>query len=233
MWKLPNSMIISSKGIKRGVKSMGAKAMSWTQVCKALSGIGGYVEISDKQKVRPIELMQSLGVHVRKNAYKPKDIFLAWSARMTKEGQVYMAHNVPIMVSVNGKSYRLNKLDGEKYKGYSELALCRVVSAEQKTKTDSTDVIVSTTNILKGLRQSVFVDDTLAKVEKSHAAAMALTEGYVNVSTNKKVDDWKKVVKDANGVWTIATEKNATEKKVAEKAKDAAKRTRKSTKKVA
>ena len=69
--------------------------VSWNQVCKAISGIGGYVSISETEKVRPLELMQSLGVHVSKNSYKPKDIFGAWSERMKKDGKVLMAHDVP------------------------------------------------------------------------------------------------------------------------------------------
>lgn len=222
-------IITSKKSLNRGVKSMSAKAMSWSQVCKALSGIGGYVEISDKKKVRPLELMQSLGVHVRKNSYKPADIFTAWAARMTVEGRVCMAHNVPIMVNISGKDYRLYKLDGEKYRGYSELALCPLVSATDKA--DKTDVIVSTTNILKGLYQSVFVDATLKSIDDSHEKAMGLTEGYVNVSTNKKVDVWKKVVKAENGTWSIETEKReATNAK--REVKNTTKRTNKrSTKK--
>ena len=74
-------IISSKKQVNRGVKSMSAKAMSWSQVCKQISGIGGYVEIDEGKKVRPLELMQSLGVHVNKNSYTPKDIFTAWSAR--------------------------------------------------------------------------------------------------------------------------------------------------------
>ncbi len=57
-------MTYTKKQIRNGVKSMSAKAMSWSQVCKALSGIGGYIQLDDTTKVRPWDLMQSLGVHV-------------------------------------------------------------------------------------------------------------------------------------------------------------------------
>ena len=100
-------IITSKKSINRGVKSMAAKTMSWNQVCKAISGIGGYVAISDKEKVRPLELMQSLGVHVLKNSYKPKDIFLAWSRRLMDGEQVLMAHGVPYIVNFGGYDYDL------------------------------------------------------------------------------------------------------------------------------
>ena len=61
-------MITTKKSINCGVKSMSQKAMSYSQVCKQLSGIGGYVEIGNNEKVRPLELMQSLGVHVNRNS---------------------------------------------------------------------------------------------------------------------------------------------------------------------
>ena len=209
-------MIISSKkSINNGVKSMAAKAMSWNQVCKAISGIGGYVSISETEKVRPLELMQSLGVQVSKNSYKPKDIFDAWSERMKKDGKVLMAHAVPYQVSVFGVDYPLYDLKGEKYVRVSMQALCPVVSATDKT--DKTDVVVNPTNILRGLQQSVFVDDTFAKIAKSEAKCASITSGYINVSTDKKVDTWVRVEKSKEGIWAIATEE-----KKASNAKEAA-----------
>ena len=65
------AIISNKKSVNKGVKSMAAKAMSWSQVCKQISGIGGYIEIGDGEKVRPLQLMQSLGVHVQ-----TKDPFL-------------------------------------------------------------------------------------------------------------------------------------------------------------
>ena len=224
-------MIISSKkSINNGVKSMAAKAMSWNQVCKAISGIGGYVSISENEKVRPLELMQSLGVHVSKNSYKPKDIFDAWSERMKKDGKVLMAHAVPYQVSVFGVDYPLYDLKDEKYVRVSMQALCPVVSATDKAA--KTDVVVNPTNILRGLQQSVFVDDTLAKIAKSEAKCASITSGYVNVSTDKKVEKWVRVEKSKDGIWTLATEeKKASNAKAA--AKGASKGGKKNGKKAA
>ena len=223
-------IITSKKSINNGVKSMAAKAMSWNQVCKAISGIGGYVSISETEKVRPLELMQSLGVHVSKNSYKPKDIFDAWSERMKKDGKVLMAHAIPYQVSVFGVDYPLYDLKDEKYVRVSMQALCPVVSATDKT--DKTDVVVNPTNILRGLQQSVFVDDTLAKIAKSEAKCASITSGYINVSTDKKVEKWVRVEKSKDGVWTLATEeKKASNAKAA--AKGASKGGKKNGKKAA
>ena len=223
-------IITSKKSINNGVKSMAAKAMSWNQVCKAISGIGGYVSISETEKVRPLELMQSLGVHVSKNSYKPKDIFDAWSERMKKDGKVLMAHAVPYQVSVFGVDYPLYDLKDEKYVRVSMQALCPVVSATDKAA--KTDVVVNPTNILRGLQQSVFVDDTLAKIAKSEAKCASITSGYVNVSTDKKVEKLVRVEKSKDGIWTLATEeKKASNAKAA--AKGASKGGKKNGKKAA
>ena len=223
-------IITSKKSINNGVKSMAAKAMSWNQVCKAISGIGGYVSISETEKVRPLELMQSLGVHVSKNSYKPKDIFDAWSERRKKDGKVLMAHAIPYQVSVFGVDYPLYDLKDEKYVRVSMQALCPVVSATDKT--DKTDVVVNPTNILRGLQQSVFVDDTLAKIAKSETKCASITSGYINVSTDKKVEKWVRVEKSKDGVWTLATEeKKASNAKAA--AKGASKGGKKNGKKAA
>lgn len=223
-------IITSKKSINNGVKSMAAKAMSWNQVCKAISGIGGYVAISETEQVRPLELMQSLGVHVSKNSYKPKDIFDAWSERMKKDGKVLMAHAVPYQVSVFGVDYPLYDLKDEKYVRVSKQALCPVVSAADKTA--QTDVVVNPTNILRGLQQSVFVDDTLAKIAKSEAKCASITSGYINVSTDKKVEKWVRVEKSKDGIWTLATEeKKASNAKAA--AKGASKGGKKNGKKAA
>ena len=223
-------IITSKKSINNGVKSMAAKAMSWNQVCKAISGIGGYVSISETEKVRPLELMQSLGVHVSKNSYKPKDIFDAWSERMKKDGKVLMAHAVPYQVSVFGVDYPLYDLKDEKYVRVSMQALCPVVSAADKA--DKTDVVVNPTNILRGLQQSVFIEDTLAKIAKSEAKCASITSGYINVSTDKKVEKWVRVEKSKDGIWTLATEeKKASNAKAA--AKGASKGGKKNGKKAA
>lgn len=223
-------IITSKKSINNGVKSMAAKAMSWNQVCKAISGIGGYVSISETEKVRPLELMQSLGVHVSKNSYKPKDIFDAWSERMKKDGKVLMAHAVPYEVLVFGVVYPLYDLKDEKYVRVSMQALCPVVSAADKAA--KTDVVVNPTNILRGLQQSVFVDDTLEKIAKSEAKCASVTSGYINVSTDKKAEKWVRVEKSKDGIWTLSTEeKKASNAKAA--AKGASKGGKKNGKKAA
>ena len=188
------------------------------------------MSISETEQVRPLELMQSLGVHVSKNSYKPKDIFDAWSERMKKDGKVLMAHAVPYQVSVFGVDYPLYDLKDEKYVRVSMQALCPVVSATDKAA--KTDVVVNPTNILRGLQQSVFVDDTLAKIAKSEAKCASITSGYINVSTDKKVEKWVRVEKSKDGVWTLATEeKKASNAKAA--AKGASKGGKKNGKKAA
>ena len=219
-------MITTKKSINAGVKNFGAKAMSWSQVCKQLSGIGGYVEIAKGEKVCPLELMQSLGVHVLKNSYTPKDIFTAWSARMTVDGKICMLHSVPVEVTIDGRTLRLCSKKDDKFVGVSQQALCPVVSATDKA--EKTDVVVNATNILRGLQQSVFITDTMDKLAKSAAKVAAITEGYVNIATKKGEEQFVPVVKSADGVWSVKTVK-----KVATNAQKAAKGTQKKSAKKA
>lgn len=215
-------MITTKSKINSGVKSMAAKAMSWSQVCKSLSGIGGYVEIAKGEKVRPLELMQSLGVHVLKNSYTPKDILTAWSERMKKDGKVCIMRSVGYQVVIGGKEYTLcSEKDGE-YKTVSQSVLVPLVSAADKA--DKTDVVVNATNVLRGLQQSVFITATMEKIQKSADKCAALKSGYVNMG-DKKAEKWVRVTKLVNGSWAIAAE----EKKVATNAQAAAKGTKKSS----
>lgn len=216
-------MITTKKSINAGVKNFGAKAMSWNQVCKQLSGIGGYVTIDDKTKVRPLELMQSLGVHVLKNSYTPKDIFTAWSERMKKDGKVCIVGSVPYEVVVDGRTYVLHSKSEEKYPQVSQQVLTPLVSATDKS--DKTDKVVNVNNILRGLQQSVFITATMDRIAKSAAKCAALKEGFINVSTDKKVEKYVKVAKANDGKWAIVLE----EKKVATNAKKAAADTKKSS----
>lgn len=215
-------MITSKKSISAGVKSMATKAMSWSQVCKSLSGIGGYVEIAKGEKVRPLELMQSLGVHVLKNSYTPKDILTAWSERMKKDGKVCIMRSVGYQVTINGKDYTLcSEKDGE-YKTVSQSVLVPLVSAADKA--DKTDVVVNSTNVLRGLQQSVFITSTMDKIQKSAEKCAALKSGWVNMG-DKKTEKWVRVAKSNKGVWGIST----AEKKEATNAKNAAKGGQKSS----
>lgn len=177
---------------------MAAKAMSWNQVCKALSGIGGYVTIDDNTKVRPLELMQSLGVHVIKNNYTPKDIFTAWSERMKKDGKVCILRSVAYNVVIDGREYALyGKKDGD-YSRVSQSALCPLVSATDKS--DKSDVVVNPTNVLRGLQQSVFITATMERIAKSAAKCAAITEGWVNMG-DKKTENWVNVKLQKDGRW--------------------------------
>lgn len=224
-------MITTKKSIGFGVKSMAAKAMSWNQVCKALSGIGGYVEIAKGEKVRPLELMQSLGVHVLKNNYTPKDIFTAWSERMKKDGKVQIMRSVGYAVVINGKTYTLcSEKDGE-YRTISQSVLVPLVSATDKS--DNTDVVVNPTNILRGLQQSVFITSTMDKIQKSAEKCAALKAGWVNMG-DKKAEKWVRVIKAENGTWAIAAEKKETASNAKAAAKKGTKQgAKKSTRKAA
>lgn len=158
---------LNKKQVNKGTKSMTKKAASWSQVCKQLSGIGGYIEIGEGEKVRPIELMRGLGVDVAKNSYKPCDIFKAWNPRMMEGKQVLMSHGVPYYIDVMGYTYRLcvpSKKEEGKYVGVSVKHLCPLVSADDK---DTNTVTVNAANVLKGLRQSLFVEDMLAAIQAS------------------------------------------------------------------
>lgn len=226
-------MIKTKKSINAGVKSMGAKAMSWNQVCKSLSGIGGYIAISDKEKVRPLELMQSLGVHVLKNNYTPKDILMAWSERMKVNGKVCIMRSVGYQVTIDGKSYTLcSEKDGE-YKQVSQSVLVPLVSASDKS--DRTDVVVNPVNILRGLQQSVYITATMDKIAKSAEKCAALKAGWVNMG-DRKAEKWVRVSKLVNGSWAIAAEKKevaSNAKKAAVGTKKAAVGTKKSSRKAA
>lgn len=206
---------------------MSAKAMSWSQVCKQLSGIGGKVEISKDEKVSPLELMQSLGVHVLKNSYKPADIFMAWSERMKKDGKVCIVAATPYNVVIDGRELALySEKDGEKIR-VSQSVLTPLVSATDKS--DKTDKVVNVTNILRGLQQSVFITATMERIAKSAAKCAAISMGFVNVSTDKKTEKWVAVAKNEDGTWS----KVATEAPKAEKTKATARGQKKNTRKAA
>lgn len=191
-------IMFTKKQVRNGVKSMSAKAMSWSQVCKALSGIGGYIQLDDTTKVKPLELMQTLGVHVLKNSYKPADIFMAWSRRMIQnEKTVCIAKNVPVMVDVCGNEY---KLHDSNLKTVARFELCRLVSAADRVK-GTTDVMVSTTNVLRGLQQSAYIEETMKKIADSAKKVEGITEGFINVG-NAKQPDWCHVSLH-NGVWSF------------------------------
>lgn len=214
-------MITTKKSIGYGVKSMGVKAMSYTQVCKQLSGIGGYVAISDKEKVRPLELMWSLGVHVPHNSYRPNDITTAWSERMKKDGKLLIMRSVSYRIVIDGKEYVVySEKDGE-YRAISQSVLVPLVSASDKA--DKNDVVVNVTNILRGLQQSVFITATMDKIKKSAEKCAALKSGWINMG-DKKTEKWVAVGRNSDGTWS----KVATAAPKAEKTKATAKGQKKS-----
>lgn len=219
----------NKKQMNKGAKSMAKKAASWSQVCKQLSGMGGYIEIGEGENVRPIELMRGLGVDVAKNSYKPCDIFKAWNPRMMEGKQVLISHGVPYCIDVMGYTYRLcvpSKKEEGKYVGVSVKRLCPLVSADDK---DTNTVTVNAANVLKGLQQSLYLEDTFAAIKKSEDSCAAMCEGYINLTRDKKSPaQYVHVSKDEDGVWTFEPEKAepTRAKKVAKSAKSAKKATK-------
>jgi hypothetical protein len=208
---------ISKKGVQNGVKSMAKKAASWSQVCKQLSGMGGYVDLGEEGKVRPIEFMHMVGVNVEKNSYKPKDIFAAWSEQMKDGEQVLMSKAVPYLVNFLGYDYQLYRStkDKNEYTGVTKKHLCPLVSA----KGDNT-VTVNATNVLRGLQQSLYVEDTLEAIKKSELKCEAMKNGYVNLSSDKKCPNWVRIEK-CNGEWQPYVSQEEKELAAKEAAKEA------------
>lgn len=83
----PNIMITTKKSINAGVKSMGAKAMSWNQVCKSLSGIGGY---KTDVVVNPVNILRGLQQSVYITATMDKITKSAEKCAALKAGWVNM-----------------------------------------------------------------------------------------------------------------------------------------------
>ncbi len=195
-------IITNKKSVNCGVKSMGAKAQSWSQVCKQLSGIGGYVELDEGKKVRPLELMQSLGVHVRKNSYTPKDIFEAWSAKMMINGIAHIMRSVATTVVIDGKEYVLYTINDGNYVPVRHQELCPLVSMTDKRR-GSNDVAVNAMNVLRGLQQSVFVSETLDKIAKSKEKAAKVVKGFVNIAAKRSdAPVWVEVAL-VDGAWEM------------------------------
>lgn len=210
---------MKKKVINAGVNGMIAKAQSWNQVAKQLSGISGKIDCAG-EKLSPIEIMRGLGVSAEKNSYRPQDLLNAWSEKMRIEGKVCIKKSLPYQITVSGKSYRLHTLNESDYKGVSMAALVPLVSASDKV--EKTDAVVSAINVLQGLKQSLYIDQTLKSIEKSVKKVQEMTEGYINVGTTK-VENWQKVEKSVEGVWSIAKEEKKEEKSV--ETKDAIKKT--------
>lgn len=189
----------SKKQISNGVRNMSVKAISWSAVCKQLSGIDGMIKLDDMTNVSPLELMQTLGVHVLKNHYTPKDIFTAWSVHMKKNEMIHIAKDVGYKVAIGDKTYQLFS-EANKAKAVRRYELCKLVSAADKQK-GSTDVCVTVQNILRGLQQSIYISETLKKIAKSVEKCEALTSGWVNMARAADEPIWVPVTKNEAGDW--------------------------------
>jgi hypothetical protein len=194
------------------VRQLAAKAQSWGQVAKQLSGIKGQIELNKNEKITIAQAFNLLGVHVKNNRYTAQDLALAWSERL-KEGHAQhtantmltdnywrcplIAKNVPYYIQFDGKQYILYR-DDKEFVAHKYMQLCRVVKAEDKRK-GSTDVCVTAQVVLRGLAQSICVDDTLAKMQESVKNVESLTIGWINLGTASN-ENWVQVQK-TRGTW--------------------------------
>lgn len=192
-------------------RQLTAKAQSWGQVAKQLSGMGGKIALSKTEKISVHQAFIRLGVHTKSNKYTAQDLGLAWSERL-KEGKAQhtptsgcdnswrcplIAKAVPFKVVVNEDEYTLYDLAEEEYKAVKVQTLCRVVSNADKEK-GSGDVTVTAQVVLRGLVQSIFVDDTLKSIEESKAAAESRVGGYINIG-EKDAPNYVAVQKTSKG----------------------------------
>lgn len=226
-----------------------AKAQSWNQVAKQLSGMSGKITL-DNSTITVHEAFKLLGVQTEKNRYTAKDFAAAWAKELMSECELHRGNDwrapmlckpVAMVVDVDGKDYRLYTLTDGEYKAVRVQKLCKIVKAEDRGK-NSTAVVVSVQNVLRGLTQSVFIEDTLKGLENSRKEAEKLTTGWVNTGTTT-VPKWVKVEKKESIYWCKAEEKVVDvkvepeqvkpEQKPKNTRKNSGKNTRKSTQKAA
>ena len=224
-------------------RQLAAKAQSWGQVAKQLSGMKGKVALSKTKSVTIHEAFNLLGVHTKSNKYTAQDLGLAWSERL-KEG--YTMHSmedlhtdnswrcpllckaVPMTANVGGSECKLYYVENGEYKMHKVETLCRVVKAEDKRK-GSNDVVVTAQVVLRGLVQSIFVDDTLKGMAESQKAADEICKAYVDLGDATE-PNFVEVVKDERGVWSLAESKKV---EVEVKVETTEKKTNKRNKKTA
>lgn len=212
-------------------RQLTAKAQSWGQVAKQLSGMEGKVSLG-KRTISIHEAFIRLGVHTKGNKYTAQDLAMAWSERL-KEGEAMhtkkadldnswrcplFVKSVPLTCEIDGEVYKLYSKAENGYKSIRKQIMSRVVKAEDKS--EKTDTIVSAQVVLKGLVQSIFVEETLASLAESERDIEALSEAYIEVEDGK----FEKVVKDVHGMWTKGIEVvvTAIEKKPAKKTRKVA-----------
>ena len=214
------------------------KAQSWGQVAKQLSGMTGKITLSKTEKISVHQAFIMLGVHTKRNKYTAQDLYLAWSERLKEGATMHCATSfapdewrcpllmkpIPMSINVGGAKMVLFHKKNEDYVSYKQQTLCRVVKAEDRRK-GTDDICVSAQVVLKGLVQSVQIDDTFAQLEKSKKECAQITKGYVDFG-EKGTHDWCEVV-CVNGTWNKVEDKPQTE------VKPKAKRTNKKAAKVA
>lgn len=211
-------------------RQLTAKAQSWGQVAKQLSGMTGKIKVG-KENISIHEAFVRLGVHTKANKYTAQDLALAWSERL-KEGEAMhsqkqgldnswrcplMVKSVPLTCKLGDNIYKLYAQTDKGYKVIRKQILSRVVKAEDKD--DSTDTIVSAQVVLKGLVQSMFVEQTLAELKENEVEMLLLNDAYIEVEEGV----YERVAKDIHGEWSKAVNVVVT----AKESKKSNKRTRK------
>lgn len=150
-----------------------------------------------------LDAFVTLGVHIRRNQIVAKDVITAWSARLTKEGVLQIAKNVPVTAKLHDKDYRLFTTDKDGlHKAVAQFVLCPIVNAVDKKA--KTDVAWSAKTLFTGLAQSVYVTSTLKQVDESAKAVSELAVAWVNTTPKSETATWAKVIRE-NGAWRFAT----------------------------
>ena len=214
-------------------RQLTAKAQSWGQVAKQLSGMTGKIKVG-KDSISIHEAFIRLGVHTKANKYTAQDLGMAWSERL-KEGQAMhtqkadldnswrcplFVKSVPLTAKLGDEVFKLYELTDKGYKVIRKQILSRVVKAEDKE--NNTDTIVTAQVVLKGLVQSMFVEQTLTELSENEAEISAISEAFIEVEEGK----YERVVKDVHGAWSKASAKVEV-KVVVKETKKTTKRTRK------
>ena len=106
--------------------------------------------------------------------------------------------SVPMSINIGGTKKVLFHKKGEDYVSYKQQMLCRVVKAEDRRK-GTDDICVSAQVVLKGLVQSVQIDDTFTQLKKSKKECAQITKGYVDFG-EKGTHDWREIIR-VNGTW--------------------------------
>lgn len=229
--KLPKGMKNLTKSQATSVsRQLTAKAQSWGQVAKQLSGMTGKIKVG-KENISIHEAFIRLGVHTKANKYTAQDLALAWSERL-KEGESMhtqkqgldnswrcplMVKSVPLTCKLGDDIFKLYALTDKGYKVIRKQILSRVVKAEDKD--DSTDTIVSAQAVLKGLVQSMFVEQTLAELKENETEMLLLNEAYIEVEEGV----YERVTKDVHGEWSEAVDVVVTAKEIKKSSKKNAK----------